>query len=370
MQNSDNTLRTLVLAAVAAVGIAVVVSRLDPPRPASTATTATTVPPAATTPVPPAASGTAPKASTPIASGQWAASAPGRVEPKGGEVRIMAQVPGRITQVLVGVNDVVSAGDPLVRLDGSDIAAKLAAAEAEVSVRRRERDTETVNQLARDRRTADDNYYNAERALSVARAEVDRLLRQRPAPANLAADLTKAREAVTQAQSRVETTYAAVRKASIAEGAPAFTRLEAALTAARSDVEQAEIALERMTVRAPSSGTVLQTSATVGELAAPSPEGVLMVIGDVSALRVKAEIEERDIGKVKVGQVAVLKSDAFPDKEFLGKITARSQSLGPSRIGPRGPRKPTDVDVLEVTIDVDGTTTLLPGMRVDVFLKH
>jgi HlyD family secretion protein len=46
-----------------------------------------------------------------------------------------------------------------------------------------------------------------------------------------------------------------------------------------------------------------------------------------------------------------------------------AQALGPTRLGQRGPRKPTDVDVLEIVVDLDGQTPLLPGMRVDVFLK-
>ena len=51
----------------------------------------------------------------------WAASAPGRVEPIGGEVRIGAQVPGRIAEVLVPLNDKVAAGDLLVRLDDEEL---------------------------------------------------------------------------------------------------------------------------------------------------------------------------------------------------------------------------------------------------------
>ncbi len=102
---------------------------------------------------------------------------------------------------------------------------------------------------------------------------------------------------------------------------------------------------------------------------APSPENVLFVIGNLSSLQVRAEIEERDIGKVRVGQAAVIRSDAFPGKDFEGKIASLAQSLGPSKIGQRGPRKPTDVDVLEVLIDLAGQPPLLPGMRVDVFLR-
>ena len=102
---------------------------------------------------------------------------------------------------------------------------------------------------------------------------------------------------------------------------------------------------------------------------APSPENVLFVIGNLSSLQVRAEIEERDIGKVRVGQAAVIRSDAFPGKDFEGRIASQAQSLGPSKIGQRGPRKPTDVDVLEVLIDLAGQPPLLPGMRVDVFLR-
>ena len=94
-----------------------------------------------------------------------------------------------------------------------------------------------------------------------------------------------------------------------------------------------------------------------------------MVVGDVSALRVRAEFEERDVGKMRVGQAAVVRSDAFPGKDFEGKVNSLAQALGPSRLGQRGPRRPTDVDVLEVIIDLGGKPPLLPGMRVDVFLK-
>src|SRR5258707_11302614 len=45
----------------------------------------------------------------------WAASAAGRVEPIGGEVKIGAQVPGRVAEVLVSLNDKVVVGDLLVR---------------------------------------------------------------------------------------------------------------------------------------------------------------------------------------------------------------------------------------------------------------
>ena len=64
-----------------------------------------------------------------------------------------------------------------------------------------------------------------------------------------------------------------------------------------------------------------------------------------------------------------MRSEAFGAQTFEGKITAVASSLGPPRIGQRGPRRPTDVEVLEVTIDLEGPSPLLPGMRVDTFFR-
>ena len=82
----------------------------------------------------------------------WAASATGRVEPKSGEIRVMADVPGRIEDIPVELNDTVKAGDLLVRLDAQDALTKISAATAEAAVRVRERDEEQVRGLATDRR--------------------------------------------------------------------------------------------------------------------------------------------------------------------------------------------------------------------------
>jgi HlyD family secretion protein len=257
----------------------------------------------------------------------------------------------------------------MVRLDDEEFLARVHATRAEVAARKRDRDAETVGKAAQDRRNAEDTLANAERTLAVARGEFDRVLRDRKrAGANGDAEKT-ARDSVKQATERVEQARAGLRKATSATDAPAQTRLEAALAAARAELSLAEAALERTRIRAPSGGTVLQIGARVGETAAPSLENPLIVIGDVTALRVRAEFEERDVGKIRIDQVAIVRSDAFAGQDFEGKVTSIAQALGPTKLGQRGPRRPTDVDVLEVIIDLSGQVPLLPGMRVDVFLK-
>ncbi len=304
-----------------------------------------------------------------VPAGGWAVAAPGRVEPVGGEVRMSAQAPGRIVEVLAAINDRVSAGDLLIRMDDVDAEARVSAAEAEVSVRRKERDGETVTGVARERRTAEDAVAAAERLLSANRTEFDRWLRARRAGTATDSDVQKARETVTAARDRVDQTRSSLRKVLSADNLPAQTRFEAAIAAARSDLSLTDAALERTRIRAPRDVTVLNISATVGETAAPSAEQILITLGDVSGLRVRAEIEERDIGKVKSGQGVVVRSDAFPGRDFEGKVTTLAQTLGAGRIALKGPRRGTEVEVLEIMIDLAGQTPLLPGMRVDVFVK-
>jgi len=294
----------------------------------------------------------------------WTASAPGRVEPRGGEIKIGAQTAGRIVQVFVKQNDVVSAGDLLIRLDDEEPRARLAAAEAEAAVRKRERDAETVNRQAQDRRNAEDAVATAERALAQARFDLDRAL-----AANGRGGASTERAVVAAAQQKLEQERTELRRAQGLSNMPLPTRLEAALTAARSDLSLAESALERTRIRAPSDGTVLQVNARPGETASPSPEQTLIVVGDLSALRVRAEIEERDTAKVRVGQNVVVRSDAHPGKEFEGKVATIAQALGPGKIAQRGPRRPNDMEVLEVVVELTSGSSLLPGMRVDVFFK-
>ncbi len=299
----------------------------------------------------------------------WAASAPGRVEPRGGEIKIGSQAPGRIVDVAVKINDRVSAGDLLIRLDDEDGRARILAADAEAAVRRRERDAETVGRLAQDRRLAEDNAAAAERALAQARTDLDRALglRRNASPSEVMGGAERA--AVAAAQEKLEQERAALRRAQAAQGVPLPTRLEAGLTAARSDLSLAEAALERTRIRAPSDGTALQINARVGETVTPSPEQTLVVIGDLSTLRVRAELEERDTAKVRVGQSVIVKSDAHPGKDFEGKVSTIAQALGPGKLAQRGPRRPNDLEVLEVVIDLAAGSPLLPGMRVDVFFK-
>ena len=103
---------------------------------------------------------------------------------------------------------------------------------------------------------------------------------------------------------------------------------------------------------------------------APTVEIPLVVMGDMSIVRVRAEVDDADVAKIKKDQRAFVKSTAYPNKEFEGKVVELSPSLALPRMGSRGARRATDVEVMEVLIDLDGSVSLLPGMRVDVFFRR
>ncbi|HUL03012.1 MAG TPA: efflux RND transporter periplasmic adaptor subunit [Gemmatimonadales bacterium] len=89
--------------------------------------------------------------------------------------------------------------------------------------------------------------------------------------------------------------------------------------AAREAVDAASSARDELTLVAPADGLVLVRYADQGEvLASGSP---VVSIGLVRQPWVRAYVGERDIGRVKVGQPANLRVDAYPGQSFPGHIT-------------------------------------------------
>jgi len=299
----------------------------------------------------------------------WVAAAPGRIEPKWGFTRVGAQLLGRISEVTVKLNDTVEEGELLIRLDDEEARARLQAAETEAASRKRERDAQTLDKAREDLRKAEDNVFSAERALTNSRFELEYELQAKRQGSGSDARVADARKSVQNARDKLQRERAAYASAQAKSDVPAPSRLESALQASRSDVAVAEALLEKTRIRAPVAGTILQLPAKVGEMVAPSPEQALVVIGDMSVVRLKAEVDEHDVSKIKVGGKVTVKSNAYPGEEFSGTVSELAPSLGSPKFALRGARRPTDVEVLEVTVDLDGSPPLLPGMRADAFFK-
>ena len=95
-----------------------------------------------------------------------------------------------------------------------------------------------------------------------------------------------------------------------------------------------------------------------------------MLLGDVSALRVRAEVDERDVGQIRIGQAVVVRSSAWAGRDVAGKVAFIAPLVEAARAGFRGPRSPSDVDVVEVLIDLTEPGPLLTGAKVDVYFQR
>lgn len=298
----------------------------------------------------------------------WIAAAPGRVEPRSGEIRIGTALMGRVTKVHVRVDDKVEEGELLVELDDAEARARLTSAETQAEALREEREKQFASGRE-DVRKAEDAIYSAERAVTGARIELDYALAARRSGSGSTETVAEARKRLAEANERLERERIQFVKAQSKPNLPAPSSAESAVSAARTEVRMAEALLDKTRIRSPIAGTVLQVHAKVGEIVAPSPEAPLVVVGDMSAVRVKAEVDEADISKISAGQSVFVRSLSFPGREFEGKVASLAPTLAQPRIGPRGPRRANDVEVREVTIDMDGNVPLLPGMRVDAFFR-
>jgi len=93
----------------------------------------------------------------------------------------------------------------------------------------------------------------------------------------------------------------------------------------------------------------------------------LFSLADTSSRHIKAEIDERDVDKVSLGQKVVIQADALDGKRLNGSVARISAMMGRKSISTGDPSDKSDRDILEAVIDLKDSTQQLPiGLRVTV----
>lgn len=145
----------------------------------------------------------------------------------------------------------------------------------------------------------------------------------------------------------------------------AFSSARAQLVRAEVFLENARIALDDTSVRSPIAGTVISRLAEVGQVITSPTSAVgggtlLMEMADLNKVRVRALIDEIDIGKISIGQEVTLKVSAYRDKRFTGVV---------SKIEPMS-KIDQNVTTFPVLIDIENKDNLLLiGMNTDVEIE-
>lgn len=134
----------------------------------------------------------------------------------------------------------------------------------------------------------------------------------------------------------------------------------------KADLKYAQALLENTYIRAPFSGEIIRRFLDPGETITLEKLLPIVTIADVSKTIVRAEIDETDIRKIKIGQSAIVTADAYPGEEFKGKIIEISPVVGKKKIIADNPAEMVDTKVLEVKIELDPGQNLNLGLNVDV----
>jgi RND family efflux transporter MFP subunit len=137
-------------------------------------------------------------------------------------------------------------------------------------------------------------------------------------------------------------------------------RAVSAARSARAAERVARARLNQFVIRAGISGIVLRRDVEPGDLA--SPTKTLMLLGDPTVVRITATVDERDIPRVRVGQRALMSSDAFQGRVFRGIVYQITPGGDPNQRAFRVRISPDEVGALPVgmTLEVNVITASRP----------
>ena len=250
-------------------------------------------------------------------------SAPGEIEPKT-KVEISAKLSARITELPYDEGQSVTRGNPdanppvpasvLVRLDAKDLESQLLSAQAARSAQAAQSEVEKARIAGQKA-----SLVGLEASLKQAERDLERqqeLLKTQDI-SQAAFDQTKLK--LDDLKAQYDSARHTLRAAELN-----LVVLQHNLEAADARISQAQEALSYTTITSPIDGVVTRLNAEVGEVVIygtmNNPGTVIMEVADLSRMLVVAQVDEADVGKLKVGQKARVHVDAFADHPFTGVV--------------------------------------------------
>jgi multidrug resistance efflux pump len=273
-------------------------------------------------------------------------AAVGLVEPSSENISLSAHLPGVVETVFVGVGDDVKAGDKLVKLDTRALESLLE--ERRQELMSREATLVTANASLRKARAV--------------LADVQRILHFaesiRDPRAISAEEVTRRRSAVEIAEAEVAEAEAGVAAAEAAKGPAA-----AALKSVQTD-------LERSVVSAPIDGRVLQLRIRAGEFApAGQASSPWLVIGRVSPLHIRVDVDEHEAWRVRPGAKATARVRGNANLELSLAFVRFEPLIVPKQSLTGASTERVDTRVLQAIYRVeDERAPVFVGQQMDVFI--
>lgn len=248
--------------------------------------------------------------------------ASGRVETPY-RVDVGSQVTGTVARVPVEKGERVKAGQTLIVLESSEAEAlvkqaELAVAQAEARLRQlRELQLPVANQALRQ----------AQANLENARATHARNKQLYESGFVGKSVLDESQRALDVAQTQVDTARKQVETAQPRGSDTAVA--QAALAQAKASLQAARARLAYATITAPRDGTLIDRDVERGDVVQPGK--TLMVLAPEGETQVVVQIDERNLGRLAVGQSALASADAYPDERFKAEVVYINPAVDPQR---------------------------------------
>ncbi len=268
------------------------------------------------------------------------------------KVNVSPRIPGTVTQLTIDVGQLVKQGELLAQLDDASYVADLQQAEASLAA--------AISRHAELKSGAQpEEIEQARAALDTAHSKAELVAAELARAEQLGDSVTKAE--YDQLRSAVRDAAANVRsfdqKLQLLTKGARIERLQAAeadIQQAQAVVAKAKYFLENTRISAPLDGTVLEKNAQVGEILRPEVLSTsLCILADLTILEVEIDVQERDLQKVEVGRGCEVVPDAYPDRQYRGKV----ERIQPTVNRQRG--------VVRVTLRItEPDRYLLPDMNV------
>ena len=260
-------------------------------------------------------------------------AATGILEALSENVAVGVPIPGLVVELPVKVNDAITKGQTLFKLDDRDLQAELLSTTAQQGVSRA--------QIA-----------VSDAQLAKLQSQLDRLTSVSDPRAVSKDDLENRRRDVAVAEAQV-------------------SAAKSQLAAAETAMKRISLLIDRLTVRAPRDGTVLQVNLRAGEYAATSPKTPAMIIGDTDRLQVRADVDEQNAIRIRAGQKAFgyLKGD--PTVTFPLEFVRVEPYIIPKMSLTGASTERVDTRVLQVIYSLTRPQDppLYVGQQVDVFIE-
>lgn len=297
-------------------------------------------------------------------------AASGTVEAASRNISIAAPIAGLVIEVKAEVNDHVAKGQELFRLDTRDLQANLLKARAAQESAQAQLDK--LNALPRP-----EELPPLRAAVERARSHLadvedwhNSLLKAHEGDAASSSEIMRSTFNVQTA--RAELAAAQANYDLMASGAwePDRKVARAAVDQAKADIDAVQLLVDRLTVRSPIDGVVLKRQVEPGRFAPADPLQPAMVVGDMSTINVRAQVDEEELSRLRPGARGAARLRGASTKTLPLKML-RIEPLAAPKVSLTGLNtERVDTRVVEVIFQVESTEgfTLYPGQIVDVYI--